>query len=101
MITYVAVDANDDNPALPPFLFGLFALLRGVGNIATGPVSEALLGSNNLRGGECGVWPCQGSCWAARFGYGDSYGALILYTGACMVAGTLAAFCFRSSKKMA
>ena len=57
-------------------MWGFAAAARGVGSIASGPISEALLGVSP--GGEAESWP--GS-------YGTSYGILILFTGAMLVLG--------------
>lgn len=52
--------------------FGFLAAGRGVGSIASGPLSEALL----RVGGE-----------DAAFGYGSRYGGLIVFTGVAMLFG--------------
>jgi len=52
----------------PTMVFAWLAAGRGVGNVASGPLSEAL-----LRGG-----PWTGK---AALGYGSGYGALIVFTG--------------------
>ncbi|GME37341.1 MFS transporter [Neofusicoccum parvum] len=54
--------------------FGLLAAGRGIGSIASGPLSEALL-KMRLRSGEGG------------FGYGTEYGTLIVFTGVAMLLG--------------
>ncbi|KAH7018636.1 putative MFS monocarboxylate transporter [Macrophomina phaseolina] len=54
--------------------FGLLGAGRGIGSIASGPLSEALLrvGSSNKN---------------AAFGYGTEYGSLIIFTGVAMLLG--------------
>ncbi|MCJ1479641.1 hypothetical protein MMC13_008327 [Lambiella insularis] len=49
-------------------VFGMLSLGRGIGSVAAGPVSEALLGAR----------PWVGRAWA---GYGTGYGALIVFAG--------------------
>lgn len=39
-----------DDPALPQIIFCIFAFVRGIGNISSGPVSENLLKYDHLRG---------------------------------------------------
>lgn len=40
-----------DDPTLPQFIFCIFAFTRGIGNITSGPISDALLKYDTLRGG--------------------------------------------------
>lgn len=57
-------------------LFGLLAAGRGVGAVASGPISEALLANQSWRG-------------AAALGYGTGYGGLIVFTGVSALCGGL------------
>ena len=41
----------EDDPTAPQIIFPIFAFLRGVGNITSGPISDALLKLDTLRGG--------------------------------------------------
>lgn len=56
-------------------LWGFAAAARGVGSIASGPISESLVGDVL---GETAGWPRS---------YGTVYGTLILFTGAMMALG--------------
>lgn len=56
-------------------LFGFLAAGRGIGNILSGPLSEALL--------KGGVWK------HANFAYGTTYGPLIVFTGVTACVGGL------------
>lgn len=58
---------NKTARAQPTLVFAFLAAGRGVGNIVSGPISEALLNSNT---------------WRGRFGYGSGYGPVIVFTGA-------------------
>lgn len=58
----------------PVMVFGLLAAGRGVGNVVSGPLSEAL-----IKG-----MPWQGQ---AAGGYGSGYGTLIAFTGTTAVVG--------------
>jgi hypothetical protein len=40
-----------DDPTAPQIIFPIFAFLRGVGNVTSGPISEGLLKLDALRGG--------------------------------------------------
>ena len=42
---------TEDDPTAPQIIFPIFAFLRGVGNITSGPISDALLKLDTLRGG--------------------------------------------------
>ena len=57
---------------------GILAAGRGIGSIACGPISAALVQEK---------WPWTGQT-AAR-GYGTSFGALIIFTGVTAVFGAL------------
>ena len=59
----------DNSHADPGIIFGMLAAGRGIGNIVSGPLSEALLAN--------------GSAWkgSARLGYGTSFGGLIVFVG--------------------
>lgn len=53
-------------------VFACLSAGKGVGNLASGPLSEALLHAGN---------------WHAKFAYGSGYGALIAFTGATAFLG--------------
>lgn len=55
-------------------IFPFMELGRGIGNMASGPLSEALLGANNWKGHAWGV-------------YGTEYGPLVVCTGATAIIG--------------
>lgn len=77
----VSMVAKDDPNAQVP-VFSLFAFARGIGNFASGPISTALLGSSLFAGG--------------KGAYGlDNYGALILYVGSVMIAGSVVGVTYR------
>jgi MFS family permease len=65
---------KDHSSANPGMIIGMLAAGRGIGSIACGPLSEALLKGN----------PWQGQ---AALGYGTGYGALISFTGATAMLG--------------
>ena len=56
------------------FMFGLLAGGRGIGNVISGPLSEALIG---------GGWQSEGKIG----GYGTEYGPMILFTGISALLG--------------
>ncbi|KAK1595385.1 major facilitator superfamily transporter [Colletotrichum navitas] len=58
----------------PSMVFGMLAAGRGVGNVISGPLSEALI---------------KGAPWKgeAGFGYGSGYGTLIVFTGVTALMG--------------
>jgi hypothetical protein len=58
----------------PLMIFGVLSAGRGIGNVISGPLSEAL-----IKG-----MPWQGQ---AAAGYGSGYGTLIAFTGATAVVG--------------
>ena len=62
-------------------IFGFLSAGRGIGAVASGPLSQALLshGSGSSRGGFEGV----------AWGYGTAYGRLIVFTGATAAVGGL------------
>ncbi len=69
-------DASNDSRVDPTMVFAWLAAGRGIGNVASGPLSEAL-----IKG-----MPWQGS---AAAGYGSGYGTLIIFTGVtAFVSGT-------------
>ncbi|TFA98762.1 Monocarboxylate transporter 10 [Trichoderma ghanense] len=70
----------------PLMVIGFLSVGRGVGNIASGPLSEAL-----VKG-----MPWQGQ---AIGGYGSGYGVLIVFTGATALLGCNLFFTFRASPK--
>ncbi|KAL8820163.1 MAG: hypothetical protein Q9223_001553 [Gallowayella weberi] len=55
-------------------VFGFLAAGRGIGAVASGPLSEALLHLQSWKG-------------EARFGYGTGYGSLMVFTGITAAAG--------------
>ena len=57
-------------------VFGFLSASRGIGSVASGPLSEALLA--------LGAWD-----GAAKLGYGTEYGSLIVLTGTTAAAGAL------------
>jgi hypothetical protein len=68
----------DNDPNLPPILYALFSFARGLGNIASGPLSTRLLASH--------------SRFDATGGYGlPGYGVLIIFTGASLAASGVGA----------
>jgi len=78
MITIV----SRDDYLLPPILFSLFTFIRGVGNVASGPIANALMKSGGIHGG--------------KLGYGvESYGGLLIYTGSVIALGSLAGISYR------
>ncbi|KAF9641117.1 Major facilitator superfamily [Lasiodiplodia theobromae] len=55
--------------------FGLLGFGRGIGSIASGPLSEALLRRTLMAGGQ------------GKIAYGSEYGVLIVFTGVAMLLG--------------
>lgn len=70
----VVSEARRDRPADPSMIFGCLAAGRGLGNIISGPLSEALIDG----------FPWKGE---AAFGYGSGHGPLIVYTGVTALLG--------------
>lgn len=69
---------TENDPELPPILYAFFSFARGIGNIASGPVSVQLLALK--------------SRLHAKGGYGvEGYGVLILFTGAMLLASGVGA----------
>ncbi|WWC69329.1 uncharacterized protein I206_103267 [Kwoniella pini CBS 10737] len=69
---------NHDDPHLPAILYALFYLARGIGSIISGPISSALMSNTSLGN--------------AKGGYGvQSFGVLILWTGAGMIMSGIGA----------
>ncbi|KAG9030145.1 hypothetical protein FRB95_004283 [Tulasnella sp. JGI-2019a] len=67
-----------DDPHTYSMLFSLFAASRGVGNVLSGIVASKLFAHSPLYD-------------KTSFGYGlKGYGSLILFTGVCMLASTIA-----------
>lgn len=66
--------SENGNRADPSMVFAFLAMGRGVGNVVSGPLSEALL---------------EGTPWEGRAfgGYGSGYGSLIAFTGATAFLG--------------
>ncbi|KAG9004943.1 hypothetical protein FRB94_001981 [Tulasnella sp. JGI-2019a] len=74
---FIGVVSADD-PHTYSMLFSFFAASRGVGNVLSGIVASKLFAHSPLYG-------------KASFGYGlKGYGSLILFTGVCMLASTIA-----------
>lgn len=72
MISYI----SKDDPTLPTFFFCLFTVLKGIGNVTSGPISTGLLSIGPFAG--------------AKGAYGTThYGALLAFTG---VSAGLAGF---------
>lgn len=65
---------DSDNAADSGMVFGFLAAGRGIGAVASGPLSEALLHMQTWKG-------------EAKLGYGTGYGLLIIFTGVTAVAG--------------
>ena len=59
----------------PGLVFAFLAAGRGVGNVVSGPISEALL---------------RGKTWHGAFGYGSGYGPVIVFTGMTAILSGLA-----------
>lgn len=77
MITII----SKDDPTLPTFNFCLFTVLKGVGNVTSGPISTGLLSIGAFAG--------------AKGAYGaTNYGALLIYTGLSAGLASLPAFFF-------
>ncbi|WYZ40207.1 hypothetical protein EsH8_IV_000548 [Colletotrichum jinshuiense] len=58
----------------PSMVFGMLAAGRGIGNVISGPLSEALIKGAPWRG-------------ESAYGYGSGYGTLIVFTGATALMG--------------
>ncbi|KAJ5511023.1 Major facilitator superfamily domain general substrate transporter [Penicillium expansum] len=64
-----------DPSADATIIFGVIAFGRGIGNVVSGPLSEAILGVDSWKG-------------SAAAGYGSGYGLIILCTGlSCLLSG--------------
>ncbi|KAJ5140951.1 hypothetical protein N7448_004359 [Penicillium atrosanguineum] len=70
----------------PSIVFGVLSTGRGIGNIVSGPLSEALLDQNAWKG-------------IAAKAYGSGYGPLIVFTGVSAFLGGLGVVA-RSSKRL-
>ncbi|WVQ78389.1 hypothetical protein IAT38_000475 [Cryptococcus sp. DSM 104549] len=64
---------NHDDPHLPPILYALFSLARGLGSICSGFIAAGLISANSLSGSKGG------------YGVGE-FGVLIIWTGVVLVA---------------
>lgn len=72
----ILTELKSQSPALDTgFIFGLLAGGRGIGNVISGPLSVALVTSNN--------WLKDGRDW----GYNGQYGGIILFTGVTALLG--------------
>lgn len=67
-------DGGEGRAFDPIMVCGFLALGRGIGNVVSGPLSEALIASLPWKG-------------EAMAGYGSGYGALIAFTGTTAVVG--------------
>lgn len=65
---------DNDDAADTGTILGFLAASRGIGAVASGPLSEALLHTQQWQG-------------QAKLGYGTSYGPLIVFTGTTAAAG--------------
>ncbi|KAL8732385.1 MAG: hypothetical protein Q9166_002783 [cf. Caloplaca sp. 2 TL-2023] len=73
--TGIATRVKEKDPAADTgMVFGFLAAGRGIGAVASGPLSEALLHLQAWKG-------------EAKFGYGTGYGLLIVFTGITAAAG--------------
>lgn len=59
----------------PGMVFACLAAGRGIGNVVSGPLSEALMG--------------KGADWHAELAYGSGFGPLIVFTGVSAALGGL------------
>ncbi|BEI96949.1 hypothetical protein CcaverHIS631_0205380 [Cutaneotrichosporon cavernicola] len=76
MITII----SKDDPTLPTFSFSFFTVLKGVGNLTSGPISTALLSKGPIGG---------------KGAYGaTNYGGLLIYTGVMAFIGGVPALFF-------
>ncbi len=64
-------------------VFGFLCIGRGIGAVASGPLSEALLGLNENSKNDNGGFAL------GSLGYGTGYGALIIFTGISALCGGL------------
>ncbi|KAL1409635.1 hypothetical protein Q8F55_003631 [Vanrija albida] len=79
MITVI----SKGDPTLPGLLFSFFTMLKGVGNLTSGPLSSVLLNSGEHFRGSI----AKGAAGA----YGNTnYGILLIYTAACTMAAAVA-----------
>ncbi|OXG17566.1 monocarboxylic acid transporter [Cryptococcus neoformans Ze90-1] len=65
---------SKDNPFAITIVLSLFTFIRGVGNLTSGPISEALLKYNTFKGG------------AGAYGV-NNYGVLLLYSSITILSG--------------
>ncbi|KAL8925028.1 MAG: hypothetical protein Q9208_003712 [Pyrenodesmia sp. 3 TL-2023] len=73
--TGIVQRVRDSNAAADSgMIFGFLAAGRGIGAVASGPLSEALLHMQSWKG-------------EAKLGYGTGYGLLIVFTGTTAAAG--------------
>ncbi|UOH82205.1 hypothetical protein LQV05_004901 [Cryptococcus neoformans] len=73
---------SKDDPIAPPLVFSIFAFMRGIGNITSGPISGALLKYDTFPNG------------AGVYGF-HNYGALLLYTAITIFSGGVAGILFK------
>ncbi|KEF56024.1 uncharacterized protein A1O9_07604 [Exophiala aquamarina CBS 119918] len=72
------VERDTTLTAEPSLIFALFVAGRGIGNVASGPLSQSLLHLPILSK-------------ALNYGYGSMYGSMILFSAGTMAAGVLGA----------
>lgn len=71
----------EDDPRASVLVFSMFATLRGVGNLTSGPISTRLLKTGVFRGA------------AGAFG-STNFGAVLVYTAVTIFAGGVVGFFF-------
>ncbi|WWC92205.1 uncharacterized protein L201_007159 [Kwoniella dendrophila CBS 6074] len=71
----VAVISLDD-PVITGLIYSMFAFIRGVGNLSSGPISDQLLKVDGLRG------------VTGAYGF-HNYGALLIYTSIIILSGSI------------
>lgn len=84
----IQIHLRRDDASLPGIIFSLFHFCRGVANLCSGPVSSAILLSRGFQGGSVGSWKQRGD---------NAWGALLVYTVACLVVGSCIGVSYRRS----
>jgi hypothetical protein len=93
--------ATEDDPLLPSTILVIFAFLRGVGNIASGPISNSLLAHGRITGAKGGYGVenyVRNTSYLTReimLTWGVAQGSLLLYTGLMMAAGSAVGVAYR------
>ncbi|WVQ83760.1 hypothetical protein IAT38_005904 [Cryptococcus sp. DSM 104549] len=73
---------SGDDPVAPALIFSVFSVIRGVGNVTSGPISEALLKLDILQG--------------ASGAYGrNNYGVLLIYSAVTIASGGITSMWFK------